>query len=155
MNPVRELLKYTVLADRTVLRFLRDVAADDLVRPTGAGWGSVLGTMAHVLGAERLWLSRFVGNPLDFCAGPEDYPDLPSLEMGFAELWPELEMFIAGITPEQLELEIAWTSLAGESFERPLWQPVVHFANHSSHHRGQVVLMLRQLGYEPPEVGMF
>ncbi len=36
--------------------------AEDLTRETGTSFGSVLGTMAHILGSEQLWLSRFLGH---------------------------------------------------------------------------------------------
>lgn len=149
MHPVRELLKYTMRADRKVLEGLAAVDTEDLVRATGTSWGSVLGTLAHVLGAERVWLSRFVGNPLPFIPGIEDYPDLPALAGGFTDFWPELEMFLAGLSEAQLQADITWSNTRGETFTRPLWQPMLHLVNHSTYHRGQIATMLRQLGYAP------
>lgn len=149
MSYVRELLKYTLWADRTVVGSLREVGAEDLTRPTGSSFGSVLGTMAHVLGAERMWLSRFIGIPLPTLPGPADYPDLDSLQAGFDELRAELEMFMAGLSEPLLQTDITWVNSRGVSFTRPLWQPLLHLCNHSTYHRGQVTTMLRQLGYQP------
>ncbi len=149
MNYARELLKYTLWADRTLVTAASGVSAEDLVRPTGASFDSVLGTMAHILGAERMWLSRFIGNPLPVLPSVLDYPDLATLSAGFDELRFEMEMFMAGLSDEQLLADITWTNRRGDTLTRPLWQPLLHLCNHSTYHRGQVTTALRQLGYQP------
>ena len=145
----RELLKYTLWADRKVLAAVRHVEPEYLVREAGASFGSLLGTFAHILGAEQVWLSRFVGNPIPL---PDiaDFPDLETLEADFKELWPQLEFFLASLDDAQLEAPIRWTNSRGETYTRQLWQAVVHMVNHSTYHRGQIVMLLRQMGYEPP-----
>ncbi|MCB1034412.1 MAG: DinB family protein, partial [Acidobacteria bacterium] len=123
---------------------------EDMVRPAGTSFSTLLGTLAHILGAERVWLSRFVGNPLPVLPTEEDYPDREALLMGFREFWPEFEFFLAALTEEQLRASFQWTNSRGETYQRLLWQAVLHLSNHSSYHRGQVVSLLRQLAYEPP-----
>jgi uncharacterized damage-inducible protein DinB len=149
VNYVRELLKYTLWADRVVATSLVDVAPEHLLQPTGSSWDSVLGTMAHVLGAQRMWLSRFIGDPLPAVPGLAEYPDLPTLRAGMDELRAELEMYMAGLTDAMLRADLTWVNSKGQPFTRPLWEPVLHLCNHSTYHRGQVATMLRQLGYQP------
>lgn len=151
---LRELLKYTLWADRKVLAAVKEMDPDHVVRDAGASFGSLLGTMAHLLGAEQVWLSRFVGNPMGRLPTIDDWPDLESLVLGFEETWPQLEFFLASITNEQLHGEVQWTNSKGETYRRILWQAVVHMVNHSTFHRGQVVLLMRQMGYEPPSTDM-
>lgn len=146
----RSLLGYTVWANRSQLAALTQIAPEDLVRDTGASFGSLLWTMGHLVGMERTWLARFLGNPLDPAPGPETYPDLPALWAAFDEHAAELEFYIASLTEDQLDLEVSWTSRAGEGRQQKLWQTLVHMVNHSTYHRGQVVTLLRQLGYQPP-----
>ena len=150
LRSVRDLLAYTIWADRTVLDFLRDVRGEDLARDTGTSFGSILGTLVHVLGAEQLWLSRFLGNPLTTLPTPEQFPDRLALALGFEELWPQLEFYIASLADEQLATDLTWVNLAGETHTKPLRTALLHFVNHSTYHRGQVVSMLRQMGYSPP-----
>jgi len=147
---VRGLLAYTVWADRTVLGALREVRPEDLVRDTGSSFGSVLGTMAHVLGSEQLWLSRLLGVPLPRLPGGEDFPALEALAASFEDFWPQLEFFLATLTAAQLASSFTWTNSRGETHTAPLRQVLLHFVNHSTYHRGQVVSQLRQLGYAPP-----
>lgn len=150
LSACRSLLAYTVWANRIHLGALERVTPEDLVRDTGSSHGTLLRTMAHILGGQQMWLSRFLGNPLDPMPGAAEYPDLAALKQGFEEFWPEAEYFLASLTEEQLLAPIAWLDETGGERTQPLWQPLLHMADHSSYHRGQIVTMLRQLGYQPP-----
>lgn len=146
----RLLLAYTIWADRQVLESLAGVPAEDLTRDTGTSFGSILGTMAHILGAEQIWLSRFLGAPLERLPSESDYADLPTLAAGFVDFWPQLEVFLASLSDAQVAAEMTWTNLRGETHTTTLHRALLHFANHSTYHRGQVVAQMRQLGHQPP-----
>jgi uncharacterized damage-inducible protein DinB len=154
VRTVRGLLAYTIWADRAMLKALKGVRDEDLTRETGGSFGTVLGTMAHILGAEQLWLSRYLGVPLDRLPGPEDYPSLAALEASFLDFWPQLEFFLASLLSEQLEQSFLWVNTRGETNSAPFRQVLLHFVNHATYHRGQVANLLRQLGYEPPHTDL-
>ncbi|HYU31292.1 MAG TPA: DinB family protein [Thermoanaerobaculia bacterium] len=143
----RDLLLYMLWADRQMLKSVRPVDAEHLTRDAGVSFRSLLGTMAHILGGEKLWLSRFLGHPDHFVLGPDDFPDLLSWITAWEENASGVEAFLAGLTDEQLAAPLTWTSLEGVTHTRPLWQPVLQMVNHSTYHRGQVVSLLRQMGY--------
>jgi uncharacterized damage-inducible protein DinB len=147
---VRELLLYMLWADREVLAAVREVSAEDLTRDAGISFGSLLGTMAHMLGSQRMWLSRFYGRPLDHQPGVADFPDLLSWIYGWEETAAEIGAFVAALTEEQLAAPLTWTNSRGETRTLPLWQPALHLVTHTAYHRGQVVSLLRQMGYQPP-----
>jgi uncharacterized damage-inducible protein DinB len=149
-----DLLLYTLWADRQVLGAVRQASQEDLTRDAGVSFGSILGTMAHILGAERVWLSRFSGTPLDRLPSIEDFPNLMAWIVGWEETAAGLESFLAGLTDEQLAAPATWTNSRGDSYTRPLWQPVAHLVNHSTYHRGQVVSLLRQMGYPVPSTDL-
>jgi uncharacterized damage-inducible protein DinB len=151
---VRQLLLYTMWADRICLKALEEVDAEDLARDTGTSFGSLLGTLSHILGSERLWLARFEGKILARVPDLTDFPDWETLTAAWNETSAELGFFLASLTAEQVSADLTWTSTQGVSYTRPLWQPVLHLVNHSTYHRGQVVSQLRQLGYEPPSTDM-
>lgn len=154
VQAVRGLLGYTIWADRTVLHALRDCRPEDLTRETGASFGTVLGTMAHILGSEQLWLSRYLGAPLQHVPGIEEFSTLESLQASWEDFWPQLEFFLASLLDEQLDQEFVWTNTRGETHSAPFRQVLLHFVNHATYHRGQVVNLLRQLGYEPPHTDL-
>jgi uncharacterized damage-inducible protein DinB len=67
----------------------------------------------------------------------------------------QTEAFLAGLSDEQLATPLTWTSqLDGVSRTLPLWQGVVHLVNHTTYHRGQVVSLLRQMGYASPSTDL-
>jgi uncharacterized damage-inducible protein DinB len=143
----RDLLLYMLWADRQMLKSVRAVDAEHLSRDAGVSFHSLLGTMAHMLGAQKLWLSRFLGHPDGYLLGPGDFPDLLAWIKAWEETASGVEAFLAGLADEQLAAPHAWTSLAGVASTRPLGQLVLHLVNHTSYHRGQVVSLLRQMGY--------
>lgn len=154
VQTVRGLLGYTIWADRAVLDAMKAVSAEDLARATGTSFGSLLGTMAHILGSEQLWLSRFLGVPLARLPGVDDFPSLDALLASYDDFWPQLEFFLASLLAEQLDQEFVWTNTRGETHSAPFRQVLLHFVNHATYHRGQVVSLLRQLGHEPPHTDL-
>jgi uncharacterized damage-inducible protein DinB len=154
LTQTRQLLLYTLWADRAALAAIRPVRSEDLSRDAGVSFGSVLGTLVHILGSERLWLSRFTGQTAPSLPSVEDFPNFLSLAVAWEETAAEMEFFLASFTEDQLAAEITWTSTEGVTYSAPLWQPVTHMVNHATYHRGQVASLLRQLGYQPPTTDM-
>jgi uncharacterized damage-inducible protein DinB len=146
----RTLIAYTIWADHEALGALERLPVEHLTVPTGTSFGTILATIAHILGTEQAWLSRFVGAPIARLPEETAWPDLPSVRAGFEELWPQLEFFMAGLDEQQLMRELAWTSKGGNHYRRPLWEPVIHMSHHSGYHRGQLTAMQRQLGHPAP-----
>ena len=146
----RALLAYTIWADREHLEALAALPEEHLTVPTGTSFGSLLGTIAHVLGSEQVWLARFVGAPLESYPDEGAFADLAAVRAGFEELWPQMGFFLAGLQEPQLAVELEWTSRGGNPYRRPLWQALVHMSHHSGYHRGQLTTMMRQLGHRPP-----
>jgi uncharacterized damage-inducible protein DinB len=154
VNSIRGLLAYTIWADRQLLAALRGLPTEDLERDTGSSFGSVLGTMAHILGAEQLWLSRLLGVPLRRLPELEDFPSVALLAASFEDFWPQLEFYLASLDDDQMARTFSWTNSRGETHSAPLRQVLLHVVNHSTYHRGQVVSQLRQLGHSAPSTDL-
>ena len=150
----RDLLLYMLWADRTTLRAVREVTPEHLRREAGVSFGSLFGTMVHILGSQRRWLARFQGHAPAHIPVPDDFPDLISWIHAWEETASEIEAFLASLTDEQLAASLTWTDSEGATVTRPLWQPVLHLVNHCSYHRGQIVSLLRQMGYQPPSTDL-
>ena len=153
-STARELLLYMLWADRLVLAAVRPVREEDLTRDAGVSFQSILGTLAHMLGSQRMWLSRFLGTSLDRVPSIQDFPDKMTWILGWEETASQIEAFLAALTDEQLATPISWTTTRGEPHTHPLWHPVSHMVNHMTYHRGQVISLLRQMGYPVPSTDL-
>jgi uncharacterized damage-inducible protein DinB len=151
---VRSLLTYTIWADRQILLAACELPAEDLGRDTGTSHRSVLGTLAHILGGEQIWLSRFLGVPLHRVPTVEDFPTLEVLRESWEDFWPQLEYFLASLSEQQIDSNFTWTNTEGQIHSAAFRQVLLHFVNHSTYHRGQVAAQIRQLGYRPPSTDL-
>jgi uncharacterized damage-inducible protein DinB len=122
--------------------------------PRGAWFGSIHGTLNHLLWADQIWMSRFADTPKPKVASiPES--------VGMYDSWDELTRERAAfdqvildwagrLHPAWLAGDLTWFSGAmGREASRPKWLLVTHMFNHQTHHRGQVHCMLTQAGLRP------
>jgi uncharacterized damage-inducible protein DinB len=123
-----------------------------------AFFGSIHGTLCHLLWADRMWLSRFAGTPK---------PSIPGSDSArMVGPWDELVVerritdeaiahWATGLAPDWLAGDLTWTSgLAKRELTRPRAQLVAHFFNHQTHHRGQVHAMLTAAGARPGDTDL-
>ncbi len=120
-------------------------------RDVGAFFKSIHGTLNHLLLADRLWMGRFTGEPYTIeSLDQELYPDFATLRGEREREDERIIEWMAGLTPEDLEGELTYTSAVNPRPRRyPLWFAISHFFNHQTHHRGQVTTLLTQHGLDP------
>ena len=105
-------------------------------------------TLAHILGAEWIWVERWQGRSPRALLDAATFPTGQSLESRWEAVEHDQMQFIEALTPQRLGEELAYINQQGQRYSYPLWQQLVHVVNHSSYHRGQVTTLLRQLGAE-------
>src|SRR5688500_15673633 len=122
-------------------------------RDRGAFFGSIHGTLSHLLWADCMWMSRFsnVAKPGVGIAGPAAlYPDWRKLRHERTAIDGAISSWADELEPAWLGGTYTWFSNAAErEVSKPNWELVVHFFNHQTHHRGQVHAMLTQAGGKP------
>ncbi|MGH7505317.1 MAG: DinB family protein [Longimicrobiales bacterium] len=146
IEEIRELYTYNHWANGRILDATAELSLEELTRDLGSSFPSVRDTLAHMLGAEWIWLSRWMGvSP----AGTPASWDL-STHAAIRDRWRTVEeersAFLGAQTAASLQRVIEYRNTAGEPFASPLWQMLRHVVNHASYHRGQITTMLRQLG---------
>jgi uncharacterized damage-inducible protein DinB len=117
----------------------------------GAFFGSVHGTLNHLLFGDTAWMRRFKGRPLDgLHPRMEFHPELDALR-AMRELFDkEILDWTEGLTPQWLAADFTCASMTSNiSYTRPAWVMVTHMFNHQTHHRGQLTTLLSQLGVDP------
>jgi uncharacterized damage-inducible protein DinB len=146
---MRMLYDYNAWANRRSLEAASALTAEKFVQPMGSSFGSVRDTLAHIWGAEWIWLERFQGRSPSSLPDTTQFPDMASLRERWDELETRLLGFVRGLTQADLERVFEYKTLKFGVYRNPLWESMQHLVNHGTYHRGQVTTLLRQLAAQP------
>ena len=151
MSPeeMRQLYDYNAWANRRSLTAAAALSPEQFTKPLGSSFSSVRDTLAHIFGAEWIWLERFQGRSPSSLPDTTEYPDVASLGERWGEFEPRLLAFVRNLTQSDLDRTLEYKTLKFGVYSNPLWQSMQHVVNHGTYHRGQVTTMLRQLGAQP------
>ena len=145
----RILYEFNSWANRRVLDSCAALSNEQFTRDLGSSFKSVRDTLAHIMGAEWIWLERWHGRSPQALLVAEDYPDLEAVRARWVEIERDLTDFVAALSDEDIARVYDYKTAAGVPFSSPAWQMLQHLVNHGSYHRGQITAFLRQLGAKP------
>jgi uncharacterized damage-inducible protein DinB len=148
-DEVRKLYDYNKWANRRIVDACRSVDATAFTKNLGNSFSSLRDTLAHIVGAEWVWLERWQRRSPKKLLASEEFPDLATIESRWAEIERGQDAFLARLTDELMRERIAYQNFKGETWEYSLGAMLQHLVNHSTYHRGQVVTLVRQLGGKP------
>ena len=150
LDTIKELFVYNYWARDRQLEACATLNNEQFLRSLGNSFPSLRDTMAHLLGAEWIWLERWRGRSPQGLPSATDYPTLAALK----EAWRPVELgvrdYLGGLTAETYSSRLSFTNAKGETWTYPVWRSLLHVSNHQTYHRGQVTMFLRQLGVSPP-----
>ena len=155
LTDIRHLFDYTEWANDLVMDAATKLSDEHLCHDFGISYRSIFGTLLHMAGADWIWLERWNGrSPTKDEAWSlwttDSCPQLATLGDRWANLIDERRRFVGGLDEERLSAELQFKLLSGHPNSMRLVDQMQHIANHATMHRGQVVGMIRQLGFEPP-----
>jgi uncharacterized damage-inducible protein DinB len=149
VKDLERLYDYSYWANRKLFQVASQLTPEQFTQKVAGSYGSIRNTLVHVLSAEWGWLERCGGPRRGPALKPDDYPTLESL----VEVWSRVEgdarEFLAKLKDEDLTRTVEFTNPRGEKRSGVLGALLQHGATHGVHHRGQVALLLRSLGYTP------
>ena len=135
--------------------------AHALAADRGAFFGSLIGTMNHLVAGDTIWLSRFARHP---SRHPALEPvrampvptavtdifslDLPALSAQRRTLDAAILAWMDELSEADLDQVLPYASTKGVGSQRRLSGLLIHFFNHQTHHRGQCSTLLSQAGVD-------
>ncbi|HEY9517785.1 MAG TPA: DinB family protein [Gemmatimonadales bacterium] len=149
VSDLERLYDYHYWANRKLLGVVAWLTPEQFTRRVAGSYGSVRNTLVHVLSAEWGWLDRCGGPKRGERLNPEDYPTVDSVTQAWMRVEGYMRDFLSRLEDEALGRNIEFALGAGEQQSVPLGDLVLHAAVHAVHHRGQVALLLRTLGFVP------
>ena len=154
LNDIRRLFDYTDYANGLALDAAEKLDEERRRYDFKNSHGSIHGALVHMAGAEWVWLERWKGVSPPRIWTADDFTGLEALRSRWRQVESERRELLERLTEEELLQDLSYTNLKGQPFTLPLVEQMQHVVNHSTHHRGQVVGMIRQLGLQPPGVDL-
>lgn len=142
----RVLYEYNAWANRRTLEACAPLTREQFLRDMKSSFPSVRDTLAHIYGAQFIWLERWNSRAPTMLPNPADFDTLDQIPDKLEVTDRQLIDFAYALTPESLSRELHYRMFNGTEQSGLLASTVQHVANHGSYHRRQVTTMLRQLG---------
>jgi uncharacterized damage-inducible protein DinB len=125
----------------------------------GAFWGSIHGTLCHLLWGDQMWMSRFDGWPKPTVGIKQSstlIADFEELSLARIDADRRISTWAGRVGDDWLGREMVWFSQAANREQRqPHGLLVTHFFNHQTHHRGQVHAMITACGEQTGDTDLF
>ena len=138
---VIEMAAYNVWQNNGLCRVVQAMDEADVRADRGAFFGSIFGTLNHLLWGDLLWMSRFDGGPAQspviadsaaFTATVGDWADQRIRTDARIAAWA------AGVIASDLSGDLTWFSGSlNAEVAKPTATCIIHLFNHQTHHRGQ------------------
>lgn len=152
LEQITHLYEYNEWATNHLIEAASALSGDDLAERRG-DYLSILHLFGHIAAAEINWLERWnTGRNTTATTELQKMPDIGTVRASFTASHLGLREFIAGLTDERLDAPLEFRDSAGTLFTRPLWQLMMHVANHGTYHRGEIAMMLTDLGHSPGDL---
>ncbi|MFK7754594.1 MAG: DinB family protein [Sedimentitalea sp.] len=146
--------RYNAWQNNQLEGFLQALDPVELARDRGAFFGSIMGTLNHLIWGDHLWVSRFDGG-----SEPVGWVGDGTIQFATPDAWAaerrvldaRIDQWAKGLRDNDLDGMLSWQSGAtGQQHTTSLALCVAQFFNHQTHHRGQVHAMLTATGSKAP-----
>jgi uncharacterized damage-inducible protein DinB len=143
-----DLIHYNNWANKEILAACEGLAEEQMRATVPGTYGSIRGTLAHLLGAEGSYIGRLTGQPIVPPASWGDRPSVAQFQAYAAEVGPALLETVQQVGP----LEIVHEEENGLFVDYQARVLFIQVINHGIEHRTNITTILSSLGLPAPEV---
>jgi uncharacterized damage-inducible protein DinB len=139
--------KYNHWANSKFIEFFRKLEPSLLDKEIVSSFNSIRKTIYHIWDAEQIWYNRLNGISVT------DWPSKSfkgNNEEFFKAFLGQSNLFIdyvSNLDEKTLTEDFTYKTMEGKEYKNPKASSIHHCMNHSTFHRGQIITMLRQVGY--------
>jgi uncharacterized damage-inducible protein DinB len=159
LETIRMLYAYNTWATELLMPAIGQLTEEQYNAPGCSGHGSIRDTLAHFLNTQRGWFSWFDGSktPAELINMGLPGADVPTAKEARA-IWQTVDTQTSACLEKLNDdgIREVWTAeVPGRpSLSLPLWQLLVHVANHGTHTRAQIVSTIRRVGVAPGDLDL-
>lgn len=161
LSHIRRLASYNRWMNAKVYDAAAKLPAQELARDRAAFFGSIMGTLNHLVVADTIWLKRFASHPakhpalepLRAAAMPSAldqilFADLSALRIHREQLDAAIIRWTTELSDADLAHVLHYSNMKGVPARKRFGALLTHFFNHQTHHRGQAGTLLFQAGQD-------
>lgn len=146
------LFDYSYWANEKLFRVISQLTAEEFTRHVAGSYSSVRNTLVHALSTEWGWLDRCGGLARGPRLEPEAYAAAEALISDWRRVETHMRAYLRGLKDQDVTRAVEYPGGGGATCSLPLGELLEHAAIHGIHYRGQVALLLRELGHAPGNV---
>ncbi len=147
--------RYNAWQNNGLIDVVQGMSQDDLARDQGAFFGSIWGTMNHLLWGDEIWISRLdkgTSNDKVIATSTDMVADIDAWVAKRRALDSRILSWASTVTQETLDGDLTWHSASfNQDYSKPMAVGVMQMFNHQTHHRGQIHTMLTAQGKSLPD----
>lgn len=152
--------RYNQWMNDRILTLIAENPDADFTADRGAFFGSVWGTLNHLLVTDIIWLTRLHGHLAGALLAPvlnlprpralDDilFDDPAAFAVARRELDALLTTFVASLDDDALTSPLSYCRFNGDVHTKTLGPVLSHVFSHQTHHRGQITTLLSQMGLD-------
>ncbi len=161
LDQLQLLARYNEWINARLYQSAAKLSDAELALDRQAFFGSIIGTLNHIVVGDTIWLSRFATHPARHAAlDPIRQAEIPSTLSEFAftdiaslhrhrqQLDQIINRWVAQLSEEDLDHTLHYQNMKGIAGAKNFASLALHFFNHQTHHRGQVTTLLTQAGQD-------
>ena len=139
---------YNQWANRRIYDAAAQLTEDEFERNVGAFFGSAMGTLNHLLVADRIWMKRFTnGGEAPKTLDAILHRDFQPLRKAREAEDLRIIAWIGGLTEKAMAGRFTYMTVSDmRTVSQRLAPALAHVFNHQTHHRGQAHAILTMLG---------
>lgn len=152
----RKLARYNQWANRRLYAACAALPEAEYMKPRAAFFGSLHGTLNHLLVADRLWMGRITGHDPGIRSLDQVlYGDFAGLRVAREAEDAKIINMIDAMDEPTLNTTLRYRALVdGAISSMPMRMVLAHLFNHATHHRGQAHGLLSQTAVPPPPLDL-
>ncbi|MEH6358580.1 MAG: DinB family protein [Pseudomonadales bacterium] len=157
----KRMARYNQWMNEAIYKASSKVNSDELNKDRGAFFGSIFGTLNHLMVGDIFWFKRFAEHQFKFPSleyfrlieTPSSlkaviHTSLASLTKEREKMDSSILLFTSELTDDAIASTLNYRNSKGHQFNKNFGHLLQHAFNHQTHHRGQASTLLYQAGID-------
>jgi uncharacterized damage-inducible protein DinB len=141
-----ELADYNIWANDKLTDWLLQISLEQFEQPLVGSFKNIHETTLHIVAAEQIWHQRLQNVAPEWLASSFK-GDRNLMLQTWKRTANDLKQYILDSSDEKLVEKFHFTTRDGTPFFMERYKALAHVFNHSTFHRGQLITLLREVGF--------